>query len=70
MDDSLVWEEMFNYCDWTKSGSASSVQKEICCGLNNINCVPSSCTLQTRWSVGNKIVLLIHGCAFRGSTLE
>ena len=53
--DQTVFEDMMIYCSQTRSGSASAVRKEVCCGKSNPNCIPDSCALQSQFSEGTSI---------------
>ena len=50
--DGTVFSDMMSYCTQTFAGSASSEQKEKCCGTSFPNCVPNFCVLQTQFTEG------------------
>lgn len=48
--ESRVFQDMYDYCMLVKNGFASTAQKEMCCGADNMSCRPSSCTLQEHFA--------------------
>ena len=57
--DGAAFADMMTLCTLTYSGSASSEQKEKCCGTTYPDCKPSSCVLQTQFTEGNYKKFLI-----------
>ena len=47
-----------DHCTLTYSGSATSKQKEKCCGTTYPNCKPKSCVLQSQFIEGIQIWVL------------
>ena len=50
--DGIAFSNMMDACTNTYSGSASSNQKERCCGTTYPNCKPISCVLQSQFTEG------------------
>ena len=46
--DSIVVDDMMNYCEKVRDGSATDIQKIRCCGTKD--CTVSTCKLQTAQS--------------------
>ena len=51
--NSLAFGDMFKFCEKVQGGTASKVHKLSCCGSEN--CMVSTCTLQTSWSMSKGI---------------
>ena len=53
--DGAAFADMMTICTSTKSGSASSEQKEKCCGAMYTDCKPNACVLQSQFTEGIRI---------------